>query len=549
LPDLFDLREEQAFMKTLLPLLAKHGAIVILTAALPVLAGAAPKSSGPPVKNLIFEHPSGPSSAPKVTGAHLKLSLREAITLALARNFEIAIEAHNPRIRQNEVTEEKSAFDPAVTAGADANKTRTDTPSRLFAGGGQQVVSEQILSAGIVKKTVTGAELSLIFKTIREDSNSRQKFINPDFDSSLTFTISQPLLKNYGVDVNKAGIRIAAVAFDQSLLAYRGKVISVIERVELAYWDLVFAISNTAFRKKSLDLARDLLRRNRIQVEVGTLAPIEILEAQAAVATREEDVIVAERTLKDREDVLKKLLNVSGSLSSWRLRISPADRAVFKPVKIDEMASALRALKTRADLESARLEIEKNKIRLKRDRRNLLPGLDLSASASNQGVNDSFSNSIDRQSGNKGYSFSGGLSFRLPFGNREAKARVGKSRVQLQRANATYAQLEQSIIEEVRRSVRRVRTDIKRIQASRLARRLAEDRLDAQEKKYQVGLSTSRDVLEDQERVANALTNEVQALVDYNKSLAQLGRVSYSTLQRFKIQMGDPLKSGRSAKP
>ena len=82
-----------------------------------------------------------------------------------------------------------------------------------------------------------------------------------------------------------------------------------------------------------------------------------------------------------------------------------------------------------------------------------------------------------------------------------------------------------------------------------IARRLAEDRLDAQEKKYQVGLSTSRDVLEDQERVANALTNEVQALVDYNKSLAQLGRVSYSTLQRFKIQMGDPLKGGRSAKP
>jgi len=497
---------------------------------------------------LIFEHPRGPSPAPKVKGAILKLSLREAVTLALARNFEIAIEAHTPRIRQSEVTKEKSAFDPAGTAGIDTKKSRTDTPSRFFTGGGRQNVSEQILSTGLVKKTVTGAELSLVFKTIREDSNSQQKFINPDFDSSLTFTISQPLLKNYGVNVNTAGIRIASFAFDQSLLAYRGKVISVIDRVEQAYWNLVFAIANMKFQKKSLDLAKDLKRRNQIQVEVGTLAPIEILEAEATVAAREEQVIVTERSLKDREDTLKKLLNVSGNLSSWELRIIPTDRATFVPVKIDEMASTLHALKMRADLESARLEIEKNKIRLKRDRQNLLPDLDLVASASNQGANNSFSNSIDRQSGNKGYSISGGFSFYFPLGNREAKAKVGKSRIQLQQSNASYAQLEQSIIEDVRRSARRVRTDIKRIQASRLARRLAEKRLDSQEKKYKVGLSTSRDVLEDQERVANALTNEVRALVDYNRNLAQLGRVSYTTLQRFKIQMGNPLKGGRGAK-
>ena len=94
-----------------------------------------------------------------------------------------------------------------------------------------------------------------------------------------------------------------------------------------------------------------------------------------------------------------------------------------------------------------------------------------------------------------------------------------------------------------------MRTDNKRIEATRLARRLAEERLDAQEKKYRVGLSTSRDVLEDQESVANAQTNEVQALVDYNKSVARLGRVTYSSLQRFRIELGDPRKGVRPEIP
>jgi outer membrane protein TolC len=124
-----------------------------------------------------------------------------------------------------------------------------------------------------------------------------------------------------------------------------------------------------------------------------------------------------------------------------------------------------------------------------------------------------------------------------------------KARLRLLRANTTYSQLEQSIIEEVRRTIRRARTDRKRIEATRVARRLAEQRLDSQEKKLEVGLSTSRDVLEDQESVANALSNEVQALVDYNKSLAQLGRVTYSTLQRYRINIGDPRKSDQNVSP
>jgi outer membrane protein TolC len=509
----------------------------------------APITSEPPIKKLFFERPSAPSMAPLISGRRLKLSLREAVTLALARNFDITLEAHNPRIREREVVERESVFDSAFTSEVSTEKSRADTPSSLLASGGQQTSSEQTVSAGIEKKLVTGAEISLVFETVREDSNSRQKTINPDFDSSLTFSISQPLLKNFGVDVNKAEIRVATFSLDQSLLIYRDRVISVIDSVEQAYWDLVFSISNIAFQRKSLELAKDLRRRNQIQVDVGTLAPIEILEAEATVARREEEVIVAERQVKDREDALKKLLNVSDNISSWGLRIIPSDQAQFSPVRVKELTSTMEALKRRADLQNAKIEIEKSRIQLHRDRQNLLPELDLSASASNQGAEKTFGKSIDRESGNKGYTFEGGLSFRLPLGNRAAKAKFDKARLQLQRANSSFARLEQSIIEEVRRSVRRVRTDTKRIKATRLARRLAVERLDSQEKKFKVGLSTSRDVLEDQESVANALTNEVQALVDYNKSVAQLGRATYTTFKRLKIKLGDPRKGVPGEKP
>lgn len=521
----------------------------LLTAPGAALGAPSPDAPEKPEKMIFFQRPRGPVPPPIVKGPKLAISLREAVTLALSRNFEITIEAFNPRIREKEIKEQNAVFDPAITSELKTSKAKLDTPSGLFSGGGQITISEQEGSAGITQKIMTGAEYSLLFSSVRENSSSRQKVINPDFESRLTFTITQPLLKNYGIDVNKAEIRLASFSRDQSMLIYRDRVISVVNDVEQAYWDLVFSISNLGFRKKSLDLAKDLLRRNRIQVEVGTLAPIEILEAQAAVAARGEEVIVAERQVKDRDDALKKLLNISKNVSSWNIQVTPKDKPTLTSMNLDEMGSTLTALQKRADLKSARLEIEKNKVRLNRDRQNLLPQLDLSASAANQGIDRSFGKSVDRESGNKGYVLSGGLSFRYPIGNQAAKAKLDKTRLQLQQANTSFSQLEQSIIEEVRRSIRRARTDRKRIEASRLARRLAKERLDSQEKKLKVGLSTSRDVLEDQESLANALSNEVQALVDYNKSLAQLGRVTYSSLKRYRIFIGDPRKSAQSAAP
>ncbi|MEE9276690.1 MAG: TolC family protein, partial [bacterium] len=243
------------------------------------------------------------------------------------------------------------------------------------------------------------------------------------------------------------------------------------------------------------------------------------------------------------------LLNVTDDFSSWALGILPSDKPVFKPVRVEEMAITLKALRNRADLESARLEVEKQKIRLKRARRNLLPQLDLEGSAASLAVDNNTTNSLNRLSGNKSYSISGGITFRIPLGNRDAKADLANVKLQTQQALVRYNKTEQDIMEQIRRAVRRLRSDRKRIEVTRIARRLTEERLDAQEKKFKVGLSTSRDILEDQEKLANALSNETRALVDYNKSQANLDLATHSTLKRFRVTLSDPRKGPQKGKP
>lgn len=521
------------FIFALTPLLANAA-----SAPLPFPAPA--RTSGETFPEISLERPRSGVAPPSIEGPRLALSVREAVSIALARSFDVTIAGFSPDLAENEITKEESVFDPAAVADVSASKSSLETASRLVAAGDRRETETQSLSGGIRQRLVTGAEYSLIFEGIKESTNSLQNSFDPTFQTGLTFTIRQPLLRNFGVDFNRAKIRVAAAAKEQTLHAYRKQVIETVDAVEQAYWNLVFSIENLQFRRKSLDLAKDLLRRNRIQVEVGTLAPIEITEAEATVASREEALLVAEREVKDREDALKMLLNVTDKPFSWGISILPTDKPAFRAVKLDEMHLTLKALSKHADLESARIEIEKKKIDLKTAKQNLLPQLDLNASASSNSLARKGTKALEERFGDDGYTVSGGVSFRVPLGNRQAKASYRQAQLRHAQTVASYHQKRQTVMEAVRRGARRVRVDVKRIEATRVARRLAEERLDAQEKKFKVGLWTSRDILEDQEGLANALTQETRALIDYHKSLASLDRATHSTLERFQIEMARP---------
>ena len=488
-----------------------------------------------------FDRPRSKVPPPAIKGPRLALSIREAVSIALARNFDITIAGFDPDIAESNVVGERSAFDPQAFVDTSISKSKLGSANNAFnATGGIRDTDSLGIAAGIRQRIITGAEYSLILRNIRESTNSTQNAFDPTYQTSLTFTIEQPLFKNFGIDINQARIKVAMAAKEQTLHAYRSKVIQTVDAVEQAYWDLVFYIQNRKFRRQSLVLAKDLLRRNKIQVEVGTLAPIEITEAEATVASREEALLVAEREVKDREDTLKMLLNVADKPSAWGINIQPSDKPEFKAVQVDEMQLMLKAMRKHAALESARIEIDKRKIDMKVAKQNLLPEFNLNASASNNSLADTEGKAFEQQFKNERYSFSGGVSFRIPIGNRRAEADYRQTRLRHAQTIASYHQTQQAIMEEVRRNARSVRVNIKRVEATRVARRLAEERLDAQEKKFKVGLSTSRDILEDQDRLANSLTQETRALIDYHKSLASLDRATHSTLERFQIEMFYP---------
>ena len=488
-----------------------------------------------------FERPRSSVTPPSIRGPRLALSMREAVSIALARNFDITIAGFDPDIAESNVTRERSAFDPQAFVDTSVSKSKLGSANSAFnRTGGIREADSLGIAAGIRQRIITGAEYSLILRNLRESTNSPQNVFDPSYQTSLTFTIEQPLFKNFGIDINRARIKVAMATKEQTLHAYRSRVIQTVDAVQQAYWNLVFSIENLQFRRKSLDLAKDLLRRNKIQVEVGTLAPIEITEAEATVASREEALLVAEREVKDREDTLKMLLNVAEEPSAWGISILPRDKPRFRNVRVDEMQLTLDALRKHAELENARLEIDKRKIDMKVAKQNLLPEVNLNASASNNSLAESEGRAFEEQFKNERYSFSGGVSFRIPIGNRGAKADYRQAQLRHAKTVTSYHKTQQAIMEEVRRNARRVRVNVKRIEATRVARRLAEERLDAQEKKFKVGLSTSRDILEDQERLANSLTQETRALIDYHKSLASLDRATHSTLERFQIEMFYP---------
>ena len=514
---------------------------ILISLPSPPLADAAPAVTSGMSAETSFKRPRSNVAPPSIRGPRLALSIREAVSIALARNFDITIAGFDPDIAESNVTRERSAFDPQAFVDTSISKSKLGSANSAFnATGGIRESDSLGIAAGIRQKLITGTEYSLILRNLRESTNSPQNVFDPSYQTSLTFTIEQPLLKNFGIDINRARIKVAMATKEQTLHAYRSRVIETVDAVQQAYWNLVFSIENLQFRRKSLELAKDLLRRNKIQVEVGTLAPIEITEAEATVASREEALLVAEREVKDREDTLKMLLNVAEKPSSWGISILPRDKPEFQVVQVDEMQLTLDALRKHAALENARIEIDKRKIDVEVAEQNLLPEVNLNASASNNSLAETEGKAFEEQFKNENYTFSGGVSFRIPIGNRGANADYRQAQLRHAKTVASYHQTQQAIMEEVRRNARRVRVNVKRIEATRVARRLAEERLDAQEKKFKVGLSTSRNILEDQERLANALTEETRALIDYHKSLASLDRATHSTLERFQIEMSYP---------
>lgn len=478
---------------------------------------------------------------------HETLSLADAALRALQYNLDISISRHTKESRLADIVIEQSKFDPTFSINGQYNRAASPLNRPVFGGTGgalnQITIFDQrnhSVTVDVTQNLITGGNVDVNYSPSRSSINqdvARGFLFNPSWTGGLALTITQPLLRNAGINVNKTFIKVAQNNAEVEQHVFRDRVMSVIASVEQTYWELVFANENLKVAQTALKAAEELLASNRAKLKAGVMSIVDVLQAEAAVASRVEQVLVAERTIHDQEDQLRRLLNPGEDNLRQDVHVTPADTpvTVLEPLSLQEAIDT--AIERRPEIVQAKKNVESGELNKEFARNQLLPTLSLQGTIGLSGLGKDYGDSFTRNFGGDFYNYGAGLVLSYPLGNRSALSTYNKRQLEAKNAEAALASVRQQIIVGVREAVRRVQTDFKRIETTRSARIMAEKQLQAERERLRVGLSTTRFVLDFQRDLAVAQANELRAVIDYNKSLSNLARHKATTLDRYHIQL------------
>lgn len=487
------------------------------------------------------------------------LSLEDCITKAMRNNLGVAVEVFNPEIADTSVLKAIEKFLPSLSFEYGIQRTKAPSFSWIDAAGSVNTQYDNY-SAQITQSLPTGGEFAVTLEGYKTESNRKFLTINPRYGSQLLFLFSQPLLKDFGFKISRKEIIVAKYNREISENQLITVLLDTVYNVEEAYWNLVFNVENLRVIKQSLKLAQDLLVKNKREVEVGTLAPIEILTAQAEVATREADILQAEALVRNSEDLLKTIINLDREGKAAEVNIVPSDSPVYEKKDVSLEESLMVAIEKRPDLASSRIDLKNKDIELTYAKNQLLPDLKFQAAYWSPGVSgtqilylddnplsDVVIGSIEGRSsaaltdvfGFKYNNWGVGFTLNIPINSFLTRADHARAQASLEQAMVGLKNKEQQIFLEIKNVVRAVQTDYKRVQAYKLARELAEKKLDAEEKKLKVGLTTNYVVLQHQRDLADAKSAELRAIIDYNLSLARLDKTLGTTLEKKNIKISE----------
>jgi outer membrane protein TolC len=316
-------------------------------------------------------------------------------------------------------------------------------------------------------------------------------------------------------------------------------------------------VQSVEVAQKSVDLGDQLVKDNQTRVEVGTMAPIDVVQAQSQAATARQNLAVARQTMQTTELALKRLI-VSGTQDpNWNAKIDPTDRPEFAVQAIDIDAAVRRALNERTDLQIAKQNLASNDVTLKFLRDQLRPATDLALTYNPQGVggtelvrsnaagqlgstitdqiNLGMAQAFSSLLQNQYPIWSAQLNFSYPLGTSTQKANIARANVQVNQVQAQVKQIELQIATDVTNAAVTVQSNGDRVQAAQAARELAQKQLEAEQSKFEVGMSTNYNVIQSQRDLATAQNNELQAVLNYRKSLVELERLQQTTLQNLNI--------------
>jgi outer membrane protein TolC len=388
-----------------------------------------------------------------------------------------------------------------------------------------------------------GGSYAVSFNNNRQAQSDAFAIRNPALNANLTASFVQPLLRNFRIDGTRAQLKITQINQQISETTLRATISRTLVNVRNAYWDLVYAIAAADVAERSLALATRLVRDNEARVEVGTLAPLDVVQAQAEEATRRQTVAQTVAARRTAELALKRLIVDGTDDPLWSAQIEPIDRPTYSNTPIDVADAVRRALSMRTDLETSRKQLQSNDISLTSLTDQQLPALDLTASYGLAGIGGpqfvrqglggtitevipgGFSNALGLIRDRRAPTWNMALSLSYPIGTSPAEANVARARLQQRQTIAETRALELQIATEVTNAALQVEATRERLQAATVALELAEKRLDAEQSRFDVGLSTNFFVVSAQRDLQDAQNAELRAILDYRRAQVDFERV------------------------
>jgi HAE1 family hydrophobic/amphiphilic exporter-1 len=513
------------------------------------------------------------------------ITLDQAIAFALANNKDINASRIDVEMARFDLNGAKGAYDPKFSL--ESYYEHSETPVGSVIGGS---ASGKLTSTNAANRAqlsgnspLAGGIYQIDLSSARQTTDNQFASLNPQYPSGVTLAYTQPLLKGLKTDENRRRIEIAKKNLSLTDSQFRQRAIEVITRVQQAYWDLVFALKNLQVQNDAVTQARTQLESNKRQVEQGTLAPIDIVSAEAQVTLFEQNVYIAEEGVTRAENNLKVLMLPERTAPLWSKALLPTTPVDLDAPRVELTEALTIALASRPELEQVARTAEINKVNQKFFNDQLKPQIDLfgvytsaglAGSLADRGPNPftagtlALTERINQLSqlaglpvlpptqsfgaipptliGGAGQAFSNlfgftyptarvGIRFSLPFGNRTAEANLGHSLAEGRKIQNQREQLEQFIEADVRNTLQAVRSAQARLISATASREATDKQYESERRKFQTGLSTVFLVLQRQQELISARGREVQAQTDLNKAIADFQRATGSTFKAHNI--------------
>jgi outer membrane protein TolC len=478
-------------------------------------------------------------------GPQFQISADDAVRMALENNLGIRAERLSPQMQALAVSQTRAAFAPVVFANTTRN-SNSNPPQNFLAGSDFTTNRGFRSNAGVLQQLKWGGgRYQVSLDGSRNTTSDPTDVFNPRLSSNFNLNFTQPLLRDFRIDSTRQQVLVGEKQEEIVNLDLQQQITQTSRNVRAAYYDLIGAIKQLQVAQQSLDLAKESLKNNERRVEVGTIPPIDIVEAQAEVSRNEEGVILAEAQVKAFEDILRTLIMNPSQPDFWTASLTPTEEPVLTPQVVNVDAAIQNALDKRTDLAQQRRRMEQTDITMKFARNQKLPAVNaivnygLAGVAGTRTLYDtsqgfpvfigtaerSFGDALHDIFGNDFKTWSAQLQVSYPIGTSAADAGFAQAKLQREQDVTTLQNMQIQIAAQVREAGRQVDTSLKRVDATKNARVFAEKRYDAEQKRINVGLSTTFQLLQAQRDLNSARLAELNAIIAYNRALVNFEAV------------------------